>query len=97
LKLILESSNPEKDIEAIAKSRVVRAEGSKQTYWIIGIIVVIGIGFFYRATNNLIGWGLCIAGLLAFVYYMQSLSKKQKDYKNQLLNQWREEQKQEQK
>ena len=89
MKLILESQNPEKDISAIANSRIARAEGNRQTYWIVGIIIAVGLGFYIRTTSVALGWGLCIAGLLAFVYYIQSLSKKQKDYRIQLLNEWR--------
>ena len=92
MKLILNSDNPEKDIEAIAKSRIIRAEGNKQTYWIIGIIVLVGLGFYFRASSALIGWGLCIAGLVSFIYYMNSLTKKQNNYKIQLLNEWQKEQ-----
>ncbi len=92
MKLVLESQEPEKDIEAIAKSRVMRAEGNKQTFWIIGSVVLVLGGMLVRTTHELYGWVMCGVGLLAFIYYMQTLSKKQKNYKNEMLDDWQKEQ-----
>ncbi len=91
MKLILESDNPRKDIEAIAKSRVNRREGNKITYWMMGSLVAIVVGVFVVKTLY-IGWAFLIGGAGVFLWYMNTLSKRQNDYKNYLLKEWEQEQ-----
>ncbi len=91
-----------KDIEAVAKSRIIRAEGNKIAYGIVGCVAVIMIGALvigYTSIPNRvgIGWVLSIAGFVAFIVYMNILSKKQSIYKRELLEEWEKEQPQEKK
>jgi len=83
-----------KDIEAIAKSRGNRAEGNKMNYWIFGAMIVILAGAFLLSMNTALGFGLCAVGVVGFLYYMSGLSKRQKAYKNRLLQEWKAEQRQ---
>ena len=87
----------QKDIEAVAKARVSRAEGNKSTYWTVGAMLCLVAGIFLQSYNGLVGWILVIAGFIAFVYYMNRLSTRQNKYKAKLVRDWVEEQKQEQK
>ncbi len=82
----------DKDIEAVAKSRISRAEGNKITYWMVGSVAAIVIGAFVVKYSVGIGWILSVAGLLAFIVYMNTLSKKQNIYKRELLEEWQKEQ-----
>lgn len=82
-----------KDIEAVAKSRISRAEGNKMTYWMVGCVATIVIGAFAVQRGFVgVGWILSIIGLIAFVVYMNTLSKKQNIYKRELLSEWEKEQ-----
>ncbi len=81
-----------KDIEAIARSRVSRAEGSRQTYWLLSVMVAIGISLFVVRFNPILGWVCGGGGVLGFIYYMNGLSKRQNAYKEELLKEWRVEQ-----
>lgn len=83
-----------KDIEAVAKSRVSRAEGNKSTYWTVGSTLCLVAGIFIQGYNQIAGWTLVIVGFIAFVYYMNVLSKKQNRYKAKLVRDWVEEQRQ---
>lgn len=87
----------DKDIEAVAKSRISRAEGDKITYWMVGSVVTIMIGAFVIRYSVGMGWILSIAGLIAFIVYMNTLSKKQNIYKRELLDEWYKEQDEEKK
>lgn len=87
-----------KDIEAVAKSRISRAEGNKMTYWMVGCVVAIVFGAFVIQRGFVgIGWILSIAGLIAFLVYWTTLSKKQNVYKRELLEEWEKKQEQEKK
>lgn len=85
-----------KDIEAVAKARISRAEGNKSTYWTVGAMLCLVAGIFLQSYNGLVGWILVIVGFVAFIYYMNSLSGRQNKYKTRLVKEWIEEQKQEQ-
>lgn len=80
-----------KDIEAVAKSRVSRAEGNKTNVWVVICGFAIIAGAFVVRYSMGFGWVLSIVGLLAFVYYWSTLSKKQNTYKIQLLQEWEKE------
>ena len=84
-----------RDVEAIAKSRVNRAEGNRGTYWIIGAMIGVVAGFFVGLSDmsnaNVIGLVLCIAGFVAFLWYMYGLNKKQNVAKAKLLKEWKQE------
>ena len=81
----------EKDIESLAKSRVARQENNTTNYWIIGSVAAIIVGVFVNSYSRYIGWGLSIAGVIAFVWYMNNLSKKQVQAAQQLLAEWQAE------
>ena len=85
-----------KDVEAIAKSRTVRAEGNRGTMWTVGAMVAVVVGFFLLqsgiANANVIGLVVCIGGFCSFLWYMYTLNKKQNAAKIKLLKEWRQEQ-----
>ena len=81
-----------KDIEALAKARVNRAEGNKMNYWIVGTLVLILGGAFLLSFNTGLGFGLCAVGALGFLYYMSGLNKRQKSYQSRLMREWKQEQ-----
>lgn len=81
----------DKDIESVAKSRISRAEGNKTNYWILGSVATIVAGAFIVRYSVGFGWILSIVGLLAFIVYMNTLSKKQNIYKAELLEEWHRE------
>jgi FtsH-binding integral membrane protein len=88
-----------KDIEAIARSRVNRNEGNRQTYFMAGAMLAIIIGAFIAKVGSEvtvtsgIGWILCIGGVITFFWYMNTISKKQRILKALLLKEWQEEKK----
>ncbi len=82
-----------KDVEAIAKARVTRAEGNKFNYWMIGGFVGIIIGTFLMRYSNVIGWIVVIIGFVGFLWYLYQVSKKQDSAKRKLVAEWRSEQK----
>jgi hypothetical protein len=82
----------EKDIEAIAKSRVSRQDNNKSNYWMVGSVMAIVGGVFIVNFARLLGWGVAIAGFATFILYMNNLSKKQNLAVQQLLGEWRAEQ-----
>ncbi len=86
-----------RDIEAVAKSRVSRVENNKTNYWIVGCVLAIVVGAFVVRYSVGIGWILSIAGLIVFIVYMNTLTKKQNIYKRELLDEWQKEQEQEKK
>jgi hypothetical protein len=85
----------QKDVEAVAKSRINRAEGNKPTFYVVlAMIFVIG-GIFVAqqiAASQWIGWAVSAVGAVIFFLYWRSLGKKQNYYKSVLLREWAEEQ-----
>lgn len=82
-----------KDVEALAKSRVYRGEGNKPTYWLVGCIIVILIGAFVTTKYSIgIGWVLAGIGMISYIVYQNTLSKKTSIYKGQLIDEWNKEQ-----
>ena len=82
-----------RDIEAVAKSRIARAEGNKSTVWTVGAMVAIVAGLFVMNYSTIGGWVMLLGGFIAFIYYMQALSKRQNTYKSKLVKEWMQEQK----
>ena len=80
-----------KDIEAIAKSRVSRIESKTAMYWMVGVGAAIVAGILLVRINTLLGWGLCVAGVIAFVYYQNTQSKKANILKAQLMQEYKRE------
>ena len=84
-----------KDIEAVAKSRINRAEGNKSTFYIGLAMVLILAGIFIAMTyleSQWIGWLVSVAGVGFLLVYMYRLGKRQSAYKIWLLQEWHEEQ-----
>lgn len=81
-----------KDIEAVAKSRVARAEGNKSTYWFGFAVVLMLIGGLLSRYKTAIGLIIMVLGIILVIYYMQTVSKKQNAYKATLLKAWEAEQ-----
>ncbi len=85
----------QKDVEAVAKSRINREEGSKPTVFVVLAMVFVIAGIFVAqqiADSQWIGWGISAVGAVIFILYWRSLSKKQNYYKSVLLSEWAEEQ-----
>ena len=80
-----------KDIEAVAKSRASRAEGKTMLYWMIGVAVLVMAGIYVVRSNTMAGWALCIIGVIGFLYYQNTLTKKQNALKYRLLKEWQAE------
>lgn len=82
-----------KDIEAVARDRVNRVEKRKTTYWIVGVIVAIMVGYLLAVQYSTIaGIAVCGIGIISFFYYSNTITKKQNTAKKRLLKQWKEEQ-----
>lgn len=81
-----------RDVEAVAKSRVNRQEGNKQTYYVGAALIVMIAGVLVARNSQMIGILLALGGFAIFIWYMYSVSKKQNVAKSKLLREWREEQ-----
>jgi len=93
MKLILESSEPMKDIEALAKSRVNRKESKRTNYYILGVLAAFIIGVFCFRVQQYglwLGYGVMVAAVIVFVVYMQGISKKQRIAISKLKREWRD-------
>lgn len=86
----------QKDVEAIARSRIQRAEGKRGWTWIIGAVVAVLLGYVVLQSDitnaNMIGLVICALGFVVFVWYLYNLTKKQNAYKEKLVGEWRKEQ-----
>ena len=82
-----------KDIEAVAKGRVVRDEKQRGMWWMVGAILGIIVGYFVVVqSDSPFGFAICGLGVVAFLYYSNTLSKKQNALKTKLLKEWKDEQ-----
>ncbi len=81
------------DIGAVARYRVNRVENKKTTYWMIVVAVLVLAGVYVVRVNTLLGWVLCVAGVVGFVYYQNIIGKKAVVLKSKLMKEWQEEQK----
>ncbi len=81
-----------KDIEAVAKSRIMRAEGNKGMYWMIASLVAIVVGAVVTQTSVPLSWALIIGGAGVFYWRTTQVSKKQKDAAVKLVREWQQEQ-----
>lgn len=83
----------QKDIEAVAASRVSRAESKKTNQWMIVAMVGVLAGTLVMTQVNKVGGLVVIAlGFVVFLYWQNQLSTKQKRAKAQLVQQWYSEQ-----
>jgi len=82
-----------KDIEAVANSRVRRADGNKSTYWVIGSVIAMTVGMFVIKSSVAPGLVLFGVGAVAFIGQWRESSKKQNAAKKRLLAEWQQEQK----
>lgn len=78
----------EKDVEAVAKSRVSREENNKTNIWMVAAVVAIVGGVFIVNFSKIAGWAVSVAGFIAFIWYMNKLGSKQKAYTQKLLDEW---------
>lgn len=85
----------EKDIEAVAKSRVSRAENNKTNAWMVGSVIAIVGGVFIVNFSRLAGWVVSVGGFATFIWYINSLGKRQAEATRQLLAEWGRENQQE--
>lgn len=81
-----------KDIDAIAQSRINRAEGNRQ-YIMAGALLAIIVGAFIAQSLYALGLAICLGGLLTFFFYMRSLGKKRNILKQKLLIEYEAEKK----
>jgi hypothetical protein len=78
----------QRDVEAVGRSRVSRAENKKTNTWMILSLLAIVAGVFVMNYSVPVSWGLCGAGVVVFFVYMNRLSRKQKSYTARLLDEW---------
>ncbi len=82
------------DIEDLAKARVNRNEKKNTDKWFWGMMVFVVAGFALGyAVNIWVGALVCIASVVAFLWYNSQLSKKQNVMRATMLKQWTEENK----
>jgi uncharacterized membrane protein YfcA len=81
-----------KDIEAIAQSRINRAEGNRQYIMAVALLAII-VGAFIAQHLYALGLTICLGGLLTFFLYMRALGKKRNTLKQRLLQEYEAEQK----
>jgi len=77
-----------KDIEAIAKSRINRAEGNKLTYYMVVLMSAMVGGMYVTGINALVGWLIVVTGVACFFWYISKVSKRQNIKKAELLKEW---------
>ena len=82
----------ERDVEAVAKSRVSREANNKTNLWMLASVIAIMGGVFIVNLSRLMGWVVSVAGFIAFIWYVNSLNKRQAEYNRQLQAEWRLEQ-----
>lgn len=81
----------QKDIEAVAASRLNRLENKRTMQWLVGsfAIIIISAILITQPSHKTIGLGVLAVGVLVFIYrvYYQ-IPNKQKIVKEQLVRQW---------
>ncbi len=82
-----------KDVEAVAKSRINRAEGNKPSYYTVVLMLAMVSGMYMTGINALVGWLIVVAGVACFFWYISRVSKRQNIAKIQLLREWEKENK----
>ncbi len=85
----------QKDIEAVAASRVNRAEAKRTQQWMVGICLSILIGAVIMTQphmNKATGFVVLIVGFGIYLYWQNQISVKQRRAKTQLVQQWLSEQ-----
>lgn len=83
----------QKDIEAVAASRVSRQEAKKTNQWMIAAMVGVLAGAIVMTQFNKIAGLVVIAlGFCIFLYYQSQMSGKQKQAKARLVQEWYNEQ-----
>ncbi len=80
-----------KDLEAVARSRVGRWEAKKTMYFMVAVAALIVGGLLAVRANTAVGWILCIAGVLIFLWYQRGLSQKANIVRDQLIAQQQQE------
>jgi len=84
------------DIMAVAKSRVSRMESKATSKWMWGMVVGWAIGaLLYFKVNIGAGCAVIFLSICAFLYYNNTLGKKQKIEQDKMIREWQEENKQE--
>ena len=80
----------DKDIEAVAASRVNRTESKKTMQWLIGVVVVILAGAVLMTETKYkgLGFGVLAVGFAIYLYWQNQISTKQKRAKSALLQAW---------
>jgi membrane protein implicated in regulation of membrane protease activity len=83
----------QKDIEAIAVSRINQIENKRSMQWFgAAALVILASAVLLTKTSQAIGFGVLIVGFAIFLYRMYQMNGKQKIAKEQLVKQWRAEQ-----
>lgn len=82
-----------KDIEAVAKSRVARAEGNKFSYYVMVALLASIVAVFAREyLPQYVGLVIMVVGIIPLLLYWNSVSKKQTKAKIKLIREWLQEQ-----
>jgi len=91
-KLILESENPLKDIDAIGRSRASRNISINMKVWMYVSLVVCMVGLYYAyVVDAMIGIVIMVAGCISLFVYNNKVDKIRKVMVKKLKREWREE------
>ncbi len=79
----------QKDIEAVAKSRVYRAESRNTMVWLVAVLVGLVVGMITTNNNRMLGLSIVGIPLIGYVYFVFFIiGKKQKQAVSELLQKW---------
>ncbi|MDD4876767.1 MAG: hypothetical protein PHQ86_06550 [Dehalococcoidales bacterium] len=91
-KLVLESENPSKDIEAIGRSRAGRNLSTNMKAWMYVNLVVCMVGLYFMfVVSTMIGLAIAIAGCASLFMYSNKVDKIRKIMVKRLKREYREE------
>ncbi len=79
----------QKDIEAVAKSRVYRAESRNTMVWFIVVLIGLFVGMITTNNNRMLGLSIAVIPIIGYVYFVVFvIGKKQKQAVSELLQKW---------
>ncbi len=83
-----------RDVEAVAKARVARAEGKSQAYWMFGFATVaLAGGILIPNIPEIARWVVLIVGCGGILWFSNRFSNKQKAAAAKLVREWEQERK----
>jgi len=82
-----------RDVEAVAKARLARAEGKQQAYWMGGCLIVALAGVMVPGIPKPMAWVLMLGAMIILLWQMNKFSNRQKAAAAQLIREWEQGQK----